>query len=122
MTRTRSTASSQRRCGSAHVSDVAARRFSDLSRADAQAIFDTFVGQHEARTVFTHGVSITGDIALGSERRITRLVAALEAEEGIERAVHEDRENILVRAPFLDEAGVEAIVKRLWTRRRKQTA
>lgn len=104
------------------MSDVAARRFGDLSKAEAQAIFDEFVGQHEARTVFTHGISIRDDIALGSERRITRLVAALEEKEEIERAVQEDRENILVRAPLLDEAGVEAIVKRLWTRRRKQTA
>lgn len=104
------------------MGDVAARRFGDLSKADAQAIFDEFVGQHEARTVFTRGISVRDDIAWGSEREITRLVAALEAEEGIERAVHEDRENILVRAPSLNDANVEAIVKRLWTRRRKQTA
>lgn len=72
--------------------------------------------------VFTHEISIRDDLAWRSERRVARLVVALESEQGVERAAHEDRETILVRAPGLDEAAIDAAVTRLWSTRRKPIA
>jgi hypothetical protein len=40
---------------------------------------------------------------------------APEAEPGVEEAVREDREVILVRAPSLDEPRLLGLVERLWT-------
>ncbi|HYI67783.1 MAG TPA: hypothetical protein VEW95_12750 [Candidatus Limnocylindrales bacterium] len=66
---------------------------------------------------FTHLVSFADDVAHRQERRIDRLVEQLASEPGVEEAVHEDREVVLVQAPGLSAADLEAIVARLWERR-----
>lgn len=66
---------------------------------------------------FTHQVSFDDVISHRQGRRIARLVAALAAEPGVEEAVHEDREIVLVRAPGLSATDLEAIVATLWKRR-----
>ena len=64
---------------------------------------------------FTHQVSMRADLAWRTTRGVDRLVGALAAEPGVEDAVREDREVILVRAPSLDEPRLLGLVKRLWT-------
>jgi hypothetical protein len=64
---------------------------------------------------FTHQVSVRSDLAWHMTRRVDRLVGALAAEPGVEAAVREDREVILVRAPSLDEPRLLGVVERLWT-------
>jgi hypothetical protein len=66
---------------------------------------------------FTHQVSFEYAVAHRQERRIARLVERLAAEAGVEEAVHEDREVVLIRAPRLSAAELEAIVAGLWKRR-----
>jgi hypothetical protein len=62
---------------------------------------------------FTHQVTVRSDVARRT-RRVDRLVDALAAQPGVEEAVREDREVILVRAPSLDERRLSGVVKRLW--------
>lgn len=66
---------------------------------------------------FTHQVSFDDVISHRQGRRIARLVEALAAEPGVEEAVHEDREVVLVRAPGLSGSELESIVASLWKRR-----
>ena len=66
---------------------------------------------------FTHQLSFDDVISHRQGRRIARLVEALAAEPGVEGAVHEDREIVLVRAPGLSAADLEATVASLWKRR-----
>lgn len=66
---------------------------------------------------FTHGVSFDDVVAHRQERRVLRLIEQLRAEPGVERAVHEDREVVLVRAPALSAAELESIVAEIWKRR-----
>lgn len=66
---------------------------------------------------FTHQVSFDDVISHRQGRRIARLVAALAAEPGVEEAVHEDREVVLVRAPGISATDLEATVASLWKRR-----
>lgn len=66
---------------------------------------------------FTHQVSVRDDLAWRATRRVDRLVGALAAEPGVEEAVREDREVILVRATSLDEPRLLRLVERLWADR-----
>lgn len=66
---------------------------------------------------FTHQVSFDDVISHRQGRRIARLVEALVAEPGVEEAVREDREIVLVRAPGLSATDLEVIVATLWKRR-----
>jgi hypothetical protein len=66
---------------------------------------------------FTHQVSFDDVIAHRQERKIARLVEQLAAEPGVEEALHEDREVVLIRAPGLSGAELEAILAALWKRR-----
>ena len=66
---------------------------------------------------FTHQVSFDDVISHRQGRRIARLVEALAAEPGVEEAVHEDREIVLVRAPEVSATDLEVIVAALWKRR-----
>lgn len=66
---------------------------------------------------FTHQLSFDDVVAHRRERKIARLVEQLGAEPGVEEALHEDREVVLIRAPGLSGADVEAIVAGLWKRR-----
>lgn len=66
---------------------------------------------------FTHRVSFDEVISHRQGRRIARLVEALAAEPGVEEAVHEDREIVLVRAPGLSAPHLEVTVAALWKRR-----
>ena len=66
---------------------------------------------------FTHQLSFDDVVAHRQERKITRLIEGLTAEVGVEEAVHEDREVVLVRAPGLSDAELETIVAILWKRR-----
>ena len=66
---------------------------------------------------FTHQVSFDDVISHRQGRRIARLVEALAAEPGVEEAVHEDREIVLVRAPGLSTTDLEVTVAALWKRR-----
>jgi len=66
---------------------------------------------------FTHQVSFDDVVSHRQGRRIARLVEALAAEPGVEEAVHEDRETVLVRAPGLSSADLEVSLAALWTRR-----
>ena len=66
---------------------------------------------------FTHQLSFDDVVAQRQERKIARLVEALTAEAGVEEAVHEDREVVLVRAPGLSASELELIVAALWKRR-----
>jgi hypothetical protein len=67
--------------------------------------------------LFTHQVSFDDVAAHRQEGKIARLVAALAAEDGVEEAVHDDREVVLLRAPGLSAPELEAIVANLWKRR-----
>lgn len=69
------------------------------------------------RSRFTHQVSFDDVISHRQGRRIARLVEALSAEPGVEEAVHEDRETVLVRAPGLSATALEFTVAALWKRR-----
>ena len=66
---------------------------------------------------FTHQLSFDDAVAHRQKRKIAGLVALLAAEAGVEEAVHEDREVVLVRAPGLSAAELEAIVGEIWKRR-----
>lgn len=66
---------------------------------------------------FTHQVSFDDVISHRQGRRIARLVEALAAAPGVEEAVHEDREIVLVRAPGLSATDLEVTVAALWKRR-----
>lgn len=66
---------------------------------------------------FTHQVSFDDGVAHRQERKIARLVERLAAEAGVEEAVHEDREVVLVRAPGLSALELESTVAGLWKRR-----
>ena len=66
---------------------------------------------------FTHQVSFDDVISHRQGRRIARLVEALAAEPGVEEAVHEDREIVLVRAPGISATDLEVTVAALWKRR-----
>lgn len=68
---------------------------------------------------FTHQVSFDDAVAHRQERRVARLAEGLAAAPDVEEAIHEDREVILVRAPGLSGAELEAIVADLWKRRAK---
>jgi hypothetical protein len=65
-------------------------------------------------TDFDAVISFDDVLAHDEDDRLARLVEALGREPGVDRAVREDREVILVRAPRLDEARLRAIVDRLW--------
>jgi hypothetical protein len=66
---------------------------------------------------FSHQLSFDDAVAHRQERKIARLVELLAAEAGVEEAVHEDREVVLVRAPALSAAELESVVAALWKRR-----
>jgi hypothetical protein len=66
---------------------------------------------------FTHQVSFDDGVAHRQERKVARLVERLAAEAGVEEAVHEDREVVLVRAPGLSALELESTVAGLWKRR-----
>lgn len=66
---------------------------------------------------FTHQVSFDDVISHRQGRRIARLVEALAAAPGVEEAVHEDREIVLVRAPGLSATDLEVSVAAVWKRR-----
>jgi hypothetical protein len=70
---------------------------------------------------FTHQVSFADDAAQRGERRIARLVEQLAETEGVEAAVHEDREIVLVRAPGLSMEELDSAVADLWARRRARS-
>lgn len=73
-----------------------------------------YVVERGADGSFETVISFDEVVAHESGRRIDRLVEALEREPGIERAVHEDREFALVRAPSLDDRALRATVDRVW--------
>ena len=83
-----------------------------LSRPLAAYMVETIDGSR-----FTHRVSFDDAVAHRQERAIARLVERLAAEATVEEAVQEDREVVLVRAPRLSAAELEAIVEALWKRR-----
>jgi hypothetical protein len=66
---------------------------------------------------FTHQLSFDDIVAQRQERKIDRLVEALAADAGVEEAMHEDREVVLVRAPGLSASELDLIVAALWKRR-----
>jgi hypothetical protein len=66
---------------------------------------------------FTHQLSFDDVVAHRQERKIARLVEALAADAGVEEAMHEDREVVLVRAPGLSASELDLIVAALWKRR-----
>lgn len=66
---------------------------------------------------FTHQLSFDDAVAHRQERKITRLVEQLATVPGVEEAVHEDREVVLVRAPGLSLPELESIVAANWKRR-----
>ncbi len=66
---------------------------------------------------FTHQLSFDDSVAHRQERKIARLVEALATEAGVEEAVHEDREVVLLRAPGLTTSELESRVSVLWKRR-----
>ena len=66
---------------------------------------------------FTHQLSFDDVVAHRQERKIAGLVEQLAAEPGVEEAVQEDREVVLVRAPGLSGTELEAVVAGLWKRR-----
>jgi hypothetical protein len=66
---------------------------------------------------FTHQLSFDDIVARRQERKIERLVEALAAEAGVEEAVHEDREVVLLRAPGVTTVELESMVGLHWKRR-----
>jgi hypothetical protein len=64
---------------------------------------------------FTHVISFDDVVAHEREGRVKRLVRRLGSDPVIERAVHEDREIVLIRAPNASVEQLMAIVDRLWT-------
>lgn len=64
---------------------------------------------------FTRVISVDDVVAHEQEGRVKRLVERLGSEPGIERAAHEDREIVLVRAPSTTVDQLKATVDRLWT-------
>ena len=65
----------------------------------------------------THQVSFDDVVSHRQGRRIARLVEGLTRELGVEAAIHEDREIVLVRAPGLSASELESMVDGLWERR-----
>ncbi|MEA2652223.1 MAG: hypothetical protein QOI85_1944 [Chloroflexota bacterium] len=78
---------------------------------------DAYVVEAIGHSRFTHQVSFDDAVAHRQERRIARLVERLAAEAGVEDAIHEDREVVLVRAPGLSAPELDAIVEGHWNRR-----
>jgi hypothetical protein len=64
--------------------------------------------------VFDTEISFDDLVAFEEEDRLERFVAALGRQPGVERAAWQDREIVLVRAPTVDDATLEALVDRLW--------
>ena len=83
-----------------------------LSRPLGAYLVESIDDQH-----FTHQVSFDDAVANLQERRVARLIEQLAAAPGVEEAVHEDREVVLVRAAGLSASDLEAIVAALWKRR-----
>lgn len=83
-----------------------------LSRPLGDYIVEAIDDQH-----FTHQVSFDDYVAHRRERKIERLVELLPTQPGVEEAVHEDREVVLVRAPGLSASELESIVAVAWKRR-----
>jgi hypothetical protein len=83
-----------------------------LSRPLGAYVVESIDGPH-----FTHQVSFDDAVAHRQERRIDRLVAQLPTQPGVEEAVHEDREVVLVRAPGLSASELESVVAASWKQR-----
>jgi hypothetical protein len=66
---------------------------------------------------FTHQVSFDDVVSHRQGRRIARLVEGLATVPGVEAAIHEDREVVLVRAPGLSASDLESTVAGIWERR-----
>lgn len=64
--------------------------------------------------VFTHDIGFDDVVAHEEEDRVAAFVVALGVQAGVLEAIHEDRELVIVRAPDLDVASLEAIVARVW--------
>ena len=64
----------------------------------------------------THAVAFSDVLAHRRSGAISRLADELAAHDAVEFAVQEDREMLLVRAPTLSVADLDAIVGRLWAR------
>lgn len=63
---------------------------------------------------FTHVISFDDRIGHQQSARIDRLVGRLASENGIEAAVREDREVVLLRAPEMEADSLLATVDRAW--------
>jgi plasmid stabilization system protein ParE len=63
---------------------------------------------------FTHVLSFGEAVAHRQAGRIRRVVESLAAEPAIEDVIREDREVVLIRAPYSSTAEVEAIVAHAW--------
>lgn len=63
---------------------------------------------------FTHVISFDDVVAPEQEGRVKRLVDRLADAPGIEQAIQEDREIVLVRAPHVAMERLDAMVDRLW--------
>lgn len=63
---------------------------------------------------FTHDIGFDDVVAHEEEDRVAAFAEAMGREEGIVEAIHEDRGLVIVRAPDLDVAALEAIVARVW--------
>jgi hypothetical protein len=70
---------------------------------------------------FTHQLSFDDAVAQRHQPRIARLVKSLLAERGVDEAVQEDREVVLVRAPGLSAAALATMVASLWKRRGRRS-
>ena len=62
----------------------------------------------------TFQIDFPGALAWEEEERIDQLAELLEGRPEIERAIHEDREFILVEAPGIALATLEALVAEAW--------
>jgi hypothetical protein len=60
-------------------------------------------------------ISFDHAVAHEDEDRLKRLVAALAREPGVDQAVWEDREIVLLAAPRLDDQTIRDLVDRLWS-------
>lgn len=72
------------------------------------------VVEHVPDDAFNTVVTFDHVVAHEEDERITRFVEALGREPGIERAVREDREIVLVSAPRLEPGIAESAIRRLW--------
>ena len=87
----------------------------ELTRLLSEPLPD-FIVYAVSEAEFTHAVAFADALAHRRSGAISRLAGELASHDGVESAVREDREVVLVRAPTLSVAGVDALVGELWAR------